>query len=208
MSNNLNQYTRSYLPTSKPIMQTLEYDADGNLTNFWAAGDVNCDGGANTTDINAFVLACSDPAGYHAAYPGCKILNGDLNGDGQTTTADVTEFSALLSAGGSVGPSRVFTWDAENRLVAVGPADGTSRMTGVTTKAAYRYDYQGRRIEKRVWRWTAGTPRADSRSSRRTRERIVADGVRDGFSHQRERLGSGRAAGSRARRGCRRRRSR
>ncbi len=62
-----------------------------------ALGDLNCDGVVNFDDINAFVLALSNPSAYHAAYPSCDILNGDVNGDGAVTFDDINAFVALLS---------------------------------------------------------------------------------------------------------------
>jgi hypothetical protein len=64
-------------------------------------GDLNCDGVVDFDDINPLVLALSDPAGYHAAYPACNILNGDCNGDGFVDFDDINSFVALLSGGGS-----------------------------------------------------------------------------------------------------------
>ncbi len=82
----------------------------GNFTlagGFWPGaapgvtpGDLNCDGIVNFDDINPFVLALSDPAGYHAAYPNCDILNGDCDGDGDVDFDDINPFIAILSGGG------------------------------------------------------------------------------------------------------------
>ncbi|MEW6249900.1 MAG: hypothetical protein AB1716_04580 [Planctomycetota bacterium] len=60
-------------------------------------GDLNCDGQVNFADINPFVLALSDPAGYAAAYPHCNILNGDCNADGHVDFDDINPFVALLT---------------------------------------------------------------------------------------------------------------
>ncbi|TWT45877.1 hypothetical protein RAS1_23130 [Phycisphaerae bacterium RAS1] len=62
-------------------------------------GDLNCDGAADVLDINAFVLALIDPAGYAAMFPDCNILNGDIDGDGQTTVLDINPFVDLLLGG-------------------------------------------------------------------------------------------------------------
>lgn len=48
-------------------------------------------------DIAPFVLALSDPAGYHAAYPTCSYLLADTNTDGVVDFADIDPFVALLS---------------------------------------------------------------------------------------------------------------
>ncbi len=60
-------------------------------------GDLNCDGAIDFSDINPFVLALSDPAGYAAMYPSCDILNGDCDGDGAVDFDDINAFVALLS---------------------------------------------------------------------------------------------------------------
>ena len=60
-------------------------------------GDLNCDGVVDFLDINPFVLALSDPAGYEAAFPDCPILNGDCNNDGLVNFEDINPFVALLT---------------------------------------------------------------------------------------------------------------
>jgi hypothetical protein len=65
-------------------------------------GDVNCDGTVNLADINPFVLLLSNEGAWCATYPGCPILNGDINGDGtagQASFGDINPFVALLSGG-------------------------------------------------------------------------------------------------------------
>ena len=58
-------------------------------------GDVNCDGAINFGDIDPFVQAITDYAGYLAAYPGCD--NADVNGDGATNFGDIDPFVELLT---------------------------------------------------------------------------------------------------------------
>ncbi|MEW6249122.1 MAG: hypothetical protein AB1716_00620 [Planctomycetota bacterium] len=58
----------------------------------WRPCDINCDGTSNFADINPFVLALSDPAGYWAAYPDCNIYNADINGDGLVDFDDINAF--------------------------------------------------------------------------------------------------------------------
>ena len=62
-------------------------------------GDLNCDGVVNAFDIDPFVLALTDPAGYAAAFPDCDIMLADCNGDGVVNAFDIDPFVALL-----VGP--------------------------------------------------------------------------------------------------------
>ncbi|MBL8878844.1 MAG: hypothetical protein JNG88_06955 [Phycisphaerales bacterium] len=59
-------------------------------------GDCNCDGRVNNFDIDAFVLALSDPAGYQAAYPDCALTTADVNGDGAVNNFDIDPFVMLL----------------------------------------------------------------------------------------------------------------
>jgi serralysin len=65
-------------------------------------GDLNCDGvyGASSFgDINPFVLLLSNPAAWQAAYPGCPLLNGDMNCDGVVDFRDINPFVTCLSGG-------------------------------------------------------------------------------------------------------------
>ncbi|MEW6252858.1 MAG: kelch repeat-containing protein [Planctomycetota bacterium] len=59
-------------------------------------GDLNCDDAVDFGDINPFVLALADPAGYAAQFPACNILRGDCNGDGRVDFGDINVFIALL----------------------------------------------------------------------------------------------------------------
>ena len=62
-------------------------------------GDVNCDGLVNNGDIDVFILALTDSAGYAAAHPRCHLLNADINGDGLVNNGDIDPFIALLTGG-------------------------------------------------------------------------------------------------------------
>lgn len=59
-------------------------------------GDLNCDGGVDFDDIDAFVLALGGQAGYYSRYPACRWLNADCNQDGDVDFDDVDPFVALL----------------------------------------------------------------------------------------------------------------
>ncbi len=61
------------------------------------AGDLNCDGSVSVGDINPFVLALTDPAGYAAMFPDCDPLNADCNDDGSVTVGDINCFVALVT---------------------------------------------------------------------------------------------------------------
>lgn len=80
-----------------------EYSLNGSWRT-WVAkvflprGDLNCDGSVDFADINPFVLAISDPAGYAATYPTCPLENRDINGDGACDFLDINPFVALLTS--------------------------------------------------------------------------------------------------------------
>lgn len=61
------------------------------------AGDLNCDSTVDFGDINPFVLALTNAAGYAAAYPGCNLANADINGNNQVGFDDINPFVALLT---------------------------------------------------------------------------------------------------------------
>lgn len=59
-------------------------------------GDMNCDGFIDNGDLDGFVLATTDAAGYAAAYPNCAATNADVNGDTLVDNGDIDQFVALL----------------------------------------------------------------------------------------------------------------
>lgn len=61
------------------------------------AGDVNCDGTIDFFDIDAFILAYFDAAGYEAAYPDCDILRADCNYDGVINWVDISKFVSFIT---------------------------------------------------------------------------------------------------------------
>ncbi len=63
----------------------------------WLKGDMNCDGNADFGDINPFVLALTNPAGYATQFPNCDIMNGDINGDGFVDFGDINPFVWVLT---------------------------------------------------------------------------------------------------------------
>lgn len=63
-------------------------------------GDMNCDQRVNFNDIDAFVLALTDPLAFAEANPGCNMLNGDINGDGLVNFADINVFVKLIETTG------------------------------------------------------------------------------------------------------------
>ena len=60
-------------------------------------GDLNCDGMVNLFDIDPFVLALIDEAGYAAQFPTCDYMAADTNQDGDVNVFDLDPFVALLT---------------------------------------------------------------------------------------------------------------
>ena len=101
--------TGSFNPVSLPeLAEGLEWNVQYNTTGLmlvvvesgtYEVGDVNCDGLINAFDIDPFVMALGDPAGYAAAFPDCDIMLADANGDGLINAFDIDPFVVLLSGG-------------------------------------------------------------------------------------------------------------
>ena len=70
--------------------------AGGTVAPEYATGDMNCDGYVDFFDIDPFVLAVTDPAGYPAAYPDCDIILADCNQDGVVDFFDIDAFVQLV----------------------------------------------------------------------------------------------------------------
>ncbi|MBN2445678.1 MAG: Ig-like domain-containing protein [Phycisphaerae bacterium] len=62
-------------------------------------GDMNCDGSADVFDIDAFVLAITNPTAYAAAYPDCDINLADCNQDSSVDVFDIDAFVNVLTGG-------------------------------------------------------------------------------------------------------------
>jgi hypothetical protein len=61
-------------------------------------GDLNCDGAVDFGDINAFVLALTNPDTYAAQFPGCPLANRDVDRNGVFDFADINPFIQVLSS--------------------------------------------------------------------------------------------------------------
>jgi hypothetical protein len=62
----------------------------------YGRGDLNCDGFVNSFDIDPFVLALLDPAGYAIAFPNCDLNLADVDENGQVNSFDIDPFVAVL----------------------------------------------------------------------------------------------------------------
>jgi RHS repeat-associated protein len=121
---------------------------------------MNCNGVINASDNTRFLLYLNDPLQYGLQHPGCDPLHGDMDGDGDTDWDDYGLFVDWLTGhSGAGGTRQVYAWDAENRLIAVGPPVEGPPLAGAK-RATYAYDYLGRRIEKKVYTWQTTPPPA------------------------------------------------
>ena len=64
---------------------------------FALPGDTNCDGLVDALDIDPFVEALVDPAGYTLNHPDCLLENADVNDDGSINSLDVDSFVERLT---------------------------------------------------------------------------------------------------------------
>jgi PKD repeat protein len=64
-----------------------------------ARGDLNCDGAIDFFDIDPFLLALFDPAGYALAHPACTAALADLNADNLVNFFDIDPFLVCLFSG-------------------------------------------------------------------------------------------------------------
>jgi RHS repeat-associated protein len=157
-SNNLNQYDPVVTATSPQTGQRLKYDLDGNLTEAFVTGDLDGDGQVGQSDLGILMAAygkCQGESGYNAA---ANLSDASMcSSDPNLPVIDQADLGLLLSVYGlqATGAIRAkFTWDAENRLVGWEPL----LFVSGAKKVEFKYDYLGRRIEKKVHQWTLSDP--------------------------------------------------
>ena len=87
-----------------PIAATLGVDniAARAAGSPFLLGDMNGNGVVGLDDVDPFVLALNDPAGYAAAYQMPPSQNGDTDGDDDFDFDDTPGFVALLDTGGGL----------------------------------------------------------------------------------------------------------
>ncbi|MCG3128427.1 MAG: hypothetical protein CHACPFDD_03315 [Phycisphaerae bacterium] len=82
------------------IANSTSQDVNGNgVPDECETGDMNCDGSVDGFDVDGFVLALTDPAGYADTYPECDIGRADVDGDGSLSGFDIDPFVELLTGG-------------------------------------------------------------------------------------------------------------
>ena len=93
------------VPDYADITSGASTDLNGNIVpdECEGLGDMDCNGDSNMFDIDPFVQALIDPAGYVAdhdgdPYPFCDIMQADINGDGSVDGDDVDPFVVLLTS--------------------------------------------------------------------------------------------------------------
>ncbi|MBN2448598.1 MAG: hypothetical protein JXO22_17865, partial [Phycisphaerae bacterium] len=76
------------------------YDLSFALTTCKSCGDTNCDGRTDVFDIDSFVMAITNPAGYAIMYPSCNIMEADCNFDLAVDVFDIDTFvMAIINYG-------------------------------------------------------------------------------------------------------------
>ncbi|MBN2446324.1 MAG: hypothetical protein JXO22_06355 [Phycisphaerae bacterium] len=90
------------IPDPDDIASGTSQDTNGNGVPDeceYMPGDCNCDGSVDVFDIDAFVMAVTNPAWYPVYYPDCDRNLADCNGDGYNDIFDIDPFIALLTGG-------------------------------------------------------------------------------------------------------------
>jgi Ca2+-binding EF-hand superfamily protein len=139
-TNPLNQY-RMITVLDTYTGQGLRYDEDGNLIEMFLAGDLDRDGDVDLGDLAELMDSygkCEGDEGYNPL--------ADINGDGCVNLNDLAELMGLY--GSTIGDQiwAQYTWDAENRLIAIEPgAASPGDLTADDKRLELTYDYLGRR---------------------------------------------------------------
>jgi RHS repeat-associated protein len=124
----------------------LLHDASGNLRLDGALGDTNFDGVIDHLDLQVLAACMAGPCDVPDCTPPtydpfCGLVDFDADGD-----VDLHDFAQLqwaqLGLGGDLPGARTYTYDAENRLVAV--------HLGGELVASYAYDALHRRVRKNM----------------------------------------------------------
>ncbi|MBU0639121.1 MAG: hypothetical protein KKB50_09680 [Planctomycetes bacterium] len=77
------------------LLYTVSGDAPLSAV-YLLIGDMNADGAVNGFDIDLFIEALDDQAGFEATYGPCRLRAADINGDGAVNGFDIDAFVVLL----------------------------------------------------------------------------------------------------------------
>ena len=80
-------------------MGAYEFGSNPAVPGGLCFADLDCDGAVNSFDIDAFVLALTDPTAYAIAYPDCELHHADIDESGLVNSFDIDPFVALLAGG-------------------------------------------------------------------------------------------------------------
>lgn len=149
--NLLNQYQQREMPGAIDVMGTATATAvvtvNGGTTQrqgnyFYRALNVSNVGAARFPEIDVAAVVASGTGG-----PDLEAYKM-----GRVFLPETPEIFLYDDDGNIVRDGRfIYTWDAENRLVSLESLP--SAPIASLRKASYAYDPQGRRVQKKVWRW-------------------------------------------------------
>ncbi len=142
----LNQYTTRYRPY--PVHVTGAADPDETV--YVNGAQVAYRNGEYFWKELSYVSTLATWFKIEVATSGCETNVGHV------FLPSRPEYFTYDLDGNMVSSSRWnYTWDAENRLTSM--TDNTTCTNDVPKRIVFEYDYQGRRIAKKVWNNTAGT---------------------------------------------------
>ncbi|MBU0641016.1 MAG: hypothetical protein KKB50_19305 [Planctomycetes bacterium] len=80
----------------EPVLDHTVGDDIGLVAVYLMVGDMNADGAVNGFDIDLFIVALDNQAGFEATYGPCRLRAADTNGDGAVNGFDIDSFIDLL----------------------------------------------------------------------------------------------------------------
>jgi RHS repeat-associated protein len=112
----------------------------------WIRGDANCDGSVNGYDLDAFLLAMTNPTQYRATYNRDVVLMADFNDDWAVNGYDIDPFVAIMTSGQEqpvhvhllVAGESASVGLGETRIVAEASTDGDQSYDPYTETDAVR----------------------------------------------------------------------
>jgi RHS repeat-associated protein len=153
-ANNLNQYTGINHPGSLSVLGTAAADTDVTLNGNLAARAGKYYGGTVTGDNTASpvwlatTVQAIKPDGGQNNGPITKTQTGHLYLPKAQTAPTYDDDGNLTNDG-----RWLYSWDAENRLIAMEPTQDALTAGVPRQKVAYTYDGQSRRIQRQTYTW-------------------------------------------------------